>query len=66
MEVQLVGTIDGPHGPAEAMLSVDTDRPLEFILQGHGNGILARGVLADGSWEGETLNLIPRWGVPRQ
>jgi hypothetical protein len=73
MEFQQFGTIETPDGTAGATLCIDSDRPLECMLQWWFEakiprmGLIqdkpanwARGVLALGSWSGKVLELVPQ------
>lgn len=60
MELQRFGKIETAQGLADAMLCIDADRPNEIMVHWWGAGIEPKALLADGQWDGDRLQLVPR------
>ena len=60
MELQRFGTIETAKGLADAMLCIDADRPNELMVHWWGAGIEPKALLADGNWDSDRLQLVPR------
>ncbi len=60
LELQRFGKIETAQGLAEAMLCIDADRPNEIMVHWWGVGIEPKALLADGRWDGDRLQLVPR------
>ena len=61
MYLQVFGTVETVRGVAAATLSVDDDRPAEYMIQWYGTGINPGAILSTAEENGDTIELIPRW-----
>jgi hypothetical protein len=60
MATQQFGQVETAQGVAEAMLCIDSDRPLEFMLHCYGTGISPVAALLEATKTGDRLELKPK------
>ena len=60
MELQRFGKIETAQGLADAMLCIDADQPNEIMVHWWGVGIEPKALLAEGRWDGDRLQLVPK------
>ena len=61
MSLQRFGSIETAQGQARAMLCIDADRPMEYMIQTWGVGLPSMAILADAEEQLDGIHLRGRW-----